>query len=148
MDSQNFLSSVERHFQKGEYIAIKHKRFKMVTAPKAKKLEDAHLYTFLSNGQDVDKELLSSLADYAKSVTFLGKDSKGQKIYVLCVFSKDSFSADELALFDKVKRFGEVSLIAAGHTAGEDSAVFPKSAPIFASNELKTILQYSKSILK
>lgn len=146
MDSQNFLSMVERHFQKGEYIAIKHKSFKMVTAPKNIKLENANLYAFLSNGQDVDTSLLSALADYAKSAAFYNK--KGEKIYVLCVFSKDSFSPNELVLFDKVKRVGEVHLIATGHTVGESCAVFPKNAPIFASSELKKVLQYSQSILK
>lgn len=148
MDSQNFLSAVERHFQKSEYIAIKHQSFKMVTAPKNLRLENAHLYTFLSNGQDVSEKLFSSLADYAKSAAFYNKSSNGERLYVLCVFSKNSFSDKERELFDKVRKFSSVSLIPAGHISGEGCAVFPKKPPVFASNELKKVLQYSQSILK
>ncbi len=101
MQSQFGFNTAEKYFQKGEYIAIGHDSFKMLSHPKSSAFEGCRVYAFLGNDVRVNEKLLSSLCEYAKSASFYKSDKKDQKLYVLCLFSKDEFGASERTLLCK-----------------------------------------------
>lgn len=148
MNAQSFFALVERHFQKAEYIAIRHLKFKMLSAPKALEQEPIRLYAFLSSGQRASASLLEELADYAKSVSFYKNTSAAQKVYAVCLFAKDEFSESELQLFKKLKTHGGTGIIAAGYSLSDDKLTICDKAGALSSAQTKKILKLTQEILK
>ena len=148
MNSQSFFAGVERHFQKAEYIAIRHLKFKMLSAPRALEQEPIRLYAFLSSGQRVSASLLEELADYAKSVAFYKNAKAAQKVYAVCLFAADEFSPAQAELLSKVKTFGGVTVIPAGYCVKDGSIIVCNKAGILSSAQTKKILKLTQEILK
>ncbi len=148
MNAQSFFARVERHFQKAEYIAIRHLGFKMLSAPKALEEENLRLYAFLSSGQKANAKLLEELADYAKSVAFYKNAKSAQKVYALCLFAADEFSAVQAELLRKVKVHGGVTVIPAGYCVKDGSVIICDKAGILASAQTKKVLNLTQTIVK
>lgn len=148
MNSQSFFANVERHFQKAEYIAIRHLKFKMLSAPKALEQDSVRLYAFLSSGQRASASLLEELADYAKSVAFYKNSTASQKVYALCLFAKDEFSEGELQLFKKLNTHGGVTVIPAGYCVKDGSIIICDKAGILACAQTKKVLNLTQTIVK
>ena len=148
MNAQSFFALIERHFQKAEYISIRHLGFKMLSAPKALEQENVRLFAFLSNGQKASAKLLEELADYAKSVAFYKNCKYGQKIYAFCLFAADDFSASQIELFKKIKSHNGVTIISAGYSLSDDKITICSKAGALASAQTKKILKLAQEILK
>lgn len=148
MDVQAFFSSVERHFQKAEYIAIRHLGFKMLSAPKRFENEACRVYAFLSNRQKAGAKLTEELADYAKSVAFYKSSQDNQKVYAICLFAAEDFSASQTEIFSKVKTHNGVTIIAVGYCEKDGKVIIPKKAGLLASVQTKKILEFAQTIVK
>lgn len=134
MQSQYGYNLAEWYFQKGEYIAIGHDSFKMLSSPKGEQFEGGRLYAFLGNGGVVSEKLISSLCDYAKSACFYKSESRNDKIYVLCLFSKNEFTQCERELMLKNGRSvcGTVCFTA-GFESLTQNVYKSQKPPLFAS---------------
>lgn len=148
MNAQSFFARVERHFQKAEYIAIRHLGFKMLSAPKALEQENLRLYAFLSNGQKASAKLLEELADYAKSVAFYNNTKKSQKVYAFCLFVAEEFSASEAQLFSKIKTHNGVTVISAGYSLSDGKVTICDKAGTLSGAQTKKILRLIQTTLK
>ena len=148
MNAQSFFATIERHFQKAEYISIRHLGFKMLSAPKALEQENVRLFTFLSNGQKANAKLLEELADYAKSVAFYKNCKDGQKVYAFCIFAADDFSTSQSELFNKIKTHNGVTVISAGYSLADGKITVCSRAGALASAQTKKILKLAQEILK
>lgn len=148
MDVQTFFTSIERHFQKAEYISIKHFGFKMLSAPRAFESESCRVYAFLSNGQKPSAKLTDELADYAKSVAFYNNTKDSQKVYALCIFAMDDFSTSQAELFTKIKTHNGVTVISAGYSKKDGSVIVCDRAGILTSAQTKKVLKFIQTIVK
>ena len=148
MNAQSFFARIERHFQKAEYIAIRHLSFKMLSTPKALEEENLRLYAFLSNGQKANAKLLEELADYAKSVAFYKSTKSGQKVYAFCLFAAEEFSESEAQLFTKIKTYNGVTVISAGYSLSDGKVTVCDKAGALTGAQTKKILNFLRSTLK
>lgn len=148
MDVQSFFASVERHFQKAEYIAIRHLNFKMLSAPKGLEHDSFRVYAFLSNGQRASKKLTEQLADYAKSVAFYHNCKDSQKVYAFCLFAADDFGSEQTALFKKITKHNDVTVISAGYCLKDGKVIICDKAGVLTSGQTKKVLNLIQTIVK
>ncbi len=142
MDKHLYISMLERHFQKGEYITIGHKSFKMLSAPKD---FEGKLYCFIVSGEKVKSELLLSLCDYAKSVAFYDDPQKKDKIYALPIFIGENLPSS--SLLNKGQKIGGVYLLPAAISLCDGAVLIAKKFPLLNSAHLKKLNSYAKKLL-
>jgi hypothetical protein len=142
MDKQSYISSVERYFQKGEYISIGKDSFKMLTSPKGFKNAEAKFFCFISALSPSEK-LVEELCDYAKSVIFYDDPSFHDKILILPVFIGNGGGQVKKAY----RKSGVYALPCYFNLEKNELSVADKF-PLFTASAYKDFSRYAQRILK
>lgn len=146
MQYQNYLSNIERHFQKGEYISIAQLGAKMLWQPVGVQSKDK-LFCFVINSAAPSSDLIKNLANYAKSVTFYESDKKSEKISVITLFVYKNISDRKASFFEKGVKVGAVNVLPLAFDLEKEELLVPSKFPLLSSRDFENIIAFSKKAL-
>lgn len=146
MEYQGYLSKIEGHFGKSEYISIAQTSVKMLWRP-AKKL-DTELFCFVLNKGDLNSRLCNELAKYALSVTFYDKEKTGKTGIIVLSVGRGVSDKTAAFLTKKAQKLDGVAILPAAFDLNEQKLVYCENFPILFNKEFKTLSAFAEQKLK
>jgi len=146
MEYQSYLASIERHFQKSEYISIAKTGAKMFWEP-IKMRGGKKLFCFVCVGAKISGDLMKKLAKYAESINFYDSKKKNEKLSVITLFVSKSLPDKVPSICEKGVRAGSVNIFPAAFSLETQSLYLANKFPLFFSGEFNEISDFAKKNL-